>query len=188
MSIRYSFSIIAVLMFILLVATSTSPSVAFVMPSSSSSSSTVSALSTRQSSSSSSSTKNTSTLLAEQRRWNFNEGQSPWGLKTNAEIWNGRVAQVRVVYICKCYLFPLPHHLDDVLIVIYASFFCKIIAQVAFVIVFIQELIQGKGVIQGVTDGDPINLAILGAVVVSTIGLTGFLALQGDDDYVNKSN
>lgn len=30
-----------------------------------------------------------------ERRWNFNEGQSPWGLKKNAEIWNGRVAQVR---------------------------------------------------------------------------------------------
>jgi hypothetical protein len=57
----------------------------------------------------------------------------------------------------------------------------------AFVIVFLQELIQGKGVIQGVAEGDPINLAILGAVVVSTIGLTGFLALKGDDDYVNKS-
>jgi hypothetical protein len=33
------------------------------------------------------------TQLAE-RRWNFNEGRSPWGLKKNAEIWNGRVAQV----------------------------------------------------------------------------------------------
>jgi hypothetical protein len=31
----------------------------------------------------------------QERRWNFNEGQSPWGLKRNAEIWNGRVAQVR---------------------------------------------------------------------------------------------
>ena len=28
------------------------------------------------------------------RKWNFNEGQSPWGLKKNGEIWNGRVAQV----------------------------------------------------------------------------------------------
>jgi hypothetical protein len=36
---------------------------------------------------------NTSRLY--ERRWNFNEGQSPWGLKRNAEIWNGRVAQVR---------------------------------------------------------------------------------------------
>ena len=34
-----------------------------------------------------------STLLFE-RRWNFNEGQGPFGLKKNAEIWNGRVAQV----------------------------------------------------------------------------------------------
>jgi hypothetical protein len=57
----------------------------------------------------------------------------------------------------------------------------------AFVIVFGQELITGKGVVQGVAEGDAINLAILGAVVVSTIALTGFLALQGDDDYVNAS-
>jgi hypothetical protein len=33
----------------------------------------------------------------QERRWNFNEGQTPWGLKRNAEIWNGRVAQVRCV-------------------------------------------------------------------------------------------
>jgi hypothetical protein len=36
----------------------------------------------------------TTTSLAE-RKWNFNEGQAPWGLKKNAETWNGRVAQVR---------------------------------------------------------------------------------------------
>jgi hypothetical protein len=29
--------------------------------------------------------------------WNFNEGQAPWGLKKNAEIWNGRVSQVRKI-------------------------------------------------------------------------------------------
>ena len=29
-----------------------------------------------------------------ERKWNFNEGQGPFGLKKNAEIWNGRVAQV----------------------------------------------------------------------------------------------
>jgi hypothetical protein len=36
----------------------------------------------------------TSTALSE-RRWNFNEGRAPWGMSKNAEIWNGRVAQVR---------------------------------------------------------------------------------------------
>jgi hypothetical protein len=41
----------------------------------------------------------TTTQLAE-RQWNFNEGQSPWGMKTNAEKWNGRVAQVRFVSLC----------------------------------------------------------------------------------------
>ena len=38
-------------------------------------------------------TQPTTTSLAE-RQWNFNEGRAPWGLKKNAEIWNGRVAQV----------------------------------------------------------------------------------------------
>ena len=34
-----------------------------------------------------------STTLLE-RRWNFNEGRGPWGFKKNAEVWNGRVAQM----------------------------------------------------------------------------------------------
>jgi hypothetical protein len=42
----------------------------------------------------SSRTSKGSTSLFE-RRWNFNEGQGPWGLKKNAEVWNGRVAQVQ---------------------------------------------------------------------------------------------
>jgi hypothetical protein len=33
--------------------------------------------------------------ILSERRWNFNDGQAPWGMKKNAEIWNGRVAQVR---------------------------------------------------------------------------------------------
>lgn len=38
----------------------------------------------------------TTTELAE-RRWNFNDQfQGPFGLKKNAEIWNGRVAQVSI--------------------------------------------------------------------------------------------
>lgn len=55
------------------------------------------------------STRTSNTALSE-RRWNFNEGQSPWGLKKNAEIWNGRMAQV-----CPFLLFlfnfrlPPPH-------------------------------------------------------------------------------
>jgi hypothetical protein len=37
--------------------------------------------------------KHSATVLHE-RQWNFNEGQGPFGLKKNAETWNGRVAQV----------------------------------------------------------------------------------------------
>jgi len=56
----------------------------------------------------------------------------------------------------------------------------------AFIVVLLQELVQGKGVVQGVQEGDPLNLAVLGAFVVTVVGLTGYLALQGDDDYVSK--
>jgi hypothetical protein len=55
---------------------------------------TASARTSFTSSTPSSEDSTTSTQLFE-RQWNFNEGQSPWGMKTNAETWNGRVAQVR---------------------------------------------------------------------------------------------
>ena len=35
----------------------------------------------------------TASVLHE-RKWNFNDGQGPFGMKKNAEIWNGRLAQV----------------------------------------------------------------------------------------------
>jgi len=38
-------------------------------------------------------TQASSTTLFE-RRWNFNEGRGPFGFKKNAEIWNGRLAQM----------------------------------------------------------------------------------------------
>ena len=48
----------------------------------------------------------TTPRLYEGRRWNFNDGQGPWGLKKNAEIWNGRVAQVRALLASECeYMF-----------------------------------------------------------------------------------
>lgn len=88
------------------------------------------------------------TSALNERRWNFNDGQAPWGLKKNAEIWNGRVAQM------------------------------------AFVLVFLQELIQGKGVIQGLQEGDPVNIASAAAFAVFLLSFTAFLAIKGDDDYV----
>jgi len=87
-----------------------------------------------------------STRLLE-RRWNFNEGQSPWGMKQNAETWNGRVAQL------------------------------------AFVWVFLQELVTGKGVFKGLEEGDFFFIANAGLFGVMVVGLTGFLAFKGDDDY-----
>ena len=38
--------------------------------------------------------KSTSTTALAGRQWNFNEGRGPYGFKKNAEVWNGRVAQV----------------------------------------------------------------------------------------------
>lgn len=84
-----------------------------------------------------------------ERRWNFNEGQSPFGFKKNAEIWNGRIAQI------------------------------------SFMVVLILEAVTGKGAIQGIKDGDFIDLLALALTAISISGVTIFLALQGDDDFVN---
>lgn len=83
------------------------------------------------------------------RQWNFNEGgRGPWGLKRNAEIWNGRAAQM------------------------------------AFTIVLLQELITGKGAIAGIKDGDVSAYGLLGFAILSTIGLTIFLAIKGKEDEI----
>merc|ERR1712127_873166 len=42
-------------------------------------------------------TPSPSTTALAERQWNFNQGRAPWGLKKNAEIWNGRVAQMAFV-------------------------------------------------------------------------------------------
>ena len=83
-----------------------------------------------------------------ERQWNFNNGREPWGLKKNAEIWNGRVAQM------------------------------------CFTVVLLQELITGKGVIEGIQEGNIFNLAMMGITGVSILGLTVFLALKGKDSEV----
>lgn len=32
-------------------------------------------------------------------RWNLNAGRQPWGIATNGEVWNGRVAMISFVWI-----------------------------------------------------------------------------------------
>lgn len=54
----------------------------------------------------------------------------------------------------------------------------------AFVTIFIQELVQGKGVIQGIQDGDIVNYIGLGFFAVCTLGLTAFLAIKGETDLI----
>lgn len=56
----------------------------------------------------------------------------------------------------------------------------------AFVEVVLQELIQGKGIVQGLQEGDPVNYICAGAFGVFLLGFTGFLALKGNDDYVGR--
>jgi uncharacterized membrane protein len=58
--------------------------------------------------------------------------------------------------------------------------------QMAFVVVFLQELIVGKGVIEGIQEGNIFNYIMLGAFAVSTLGLTAFLAIKGSDDLTTK--
>eukprot|EP00591_Stephanopyxis_turris_P003674 CAMPEP_0195525328 /NCGR_PEP_ID=MMETSP0794_2-20130614/25738_1 /TAXON_ID=515487 /ORGANISM="Stephanopyxis turris, Strain CCMP 815" /LENGTH=150 /DNA_ID=CAMNT_0040655771 /DNA_START=90 /DNA_END=542 /DNA_ORIENTATION=+ len=89
---------------------------------------------------------NSNSELSMARRWNFNEARGPWGMKNNAEIWNGRVAQM------------------------------------GFVVILLQELITGKGVIQGLQDGDAFSFIMVGATVLSVAGLTGWLAYKGKED------
>lgn len=53
----------------------------------------------------------------------------------------------------------------------------------AFVWVFLQELIAGKGVFKGLEEGNLFFQANLGAFGVCLVALTAWLAIQGDDDY-----
>jgi hypothetical protein len=69
---------------------------------------------------------------------------------------------------------------------IFLIYFRTFVCKMAFIIIFIQELIQGRGVIQGFQDGEFINTATLGAAVVSVVALTAVLALKGADDYTKK--
>jgi positive regulator of sigma E activity len=48
----------------------------------------------------------------------------------------------------------------------------------AFTIVFIQELVQGKGVVVGLQEGDPVNQAVLGALEPH-LGFDGLVGHQG---------
>mmetsp|Transcript_6895 Transcript_6895/g.10056 ORF Transcript_6895/g.10056 Transcript_6895/m.10056 type:complete len:136 (-) Transcript_6895:137-544(-) len=90
----------------------------------------------------------TSTTALAERQWNFNEGRGPWGMKKNAEIWNGRVAQM------------------------------------AFVVVLLQEAITGKGVVASIQDGDIVGFVFLGLAGVSTLALTAWLAIKGDENSI----
>ena len=56
----------------------------------------------------------------------------------------------------------------------------------AFIFVVLQELIFGKGVVQGLTDGDPIYIACAVLFFASVGGLTLFLAIKGPDNYVDN--
>ena len=80
-----------------------------------------------------------------ERQWNFNRGRGPFGMKKNAEVWNGRAAQM------------------------------------GFTFVLLQELITGKGVVQGLQEGNPFNMVCLGIAVFGVVGLTAFLAVKGKE-------
>jgi hypothetical protein len=56
----------------------------------------------------------------------------------------------------------------------------------AFIWIFAQELITGKGVFQGVAEGDLFFQANVAAFGVAIVGLTGWLAFQGQDDYTKE--
>jgi hypothetical protein len=53
----------------------------------------------------------------------------------------------------------------------------------AFVWVFLQELVTGKGVIKGIDEGDAFFIANGVLFALTLVGLTGWLAIKGDNDY-----
>lgn len=55
--------------------------------------------------------------------------------------------------------------------------------QLAFVWIFLQELVTGKGVFVGLGEGNWFFLLNAGVFGILVLGLTGWLAIQGDDDY-----
>ena len=55
--------------------------------------------------------------------------------------------------------------------------------KIAFVWIFLQELVTGKGVLQGIDEGNWFFLFNAGLFGILVFGLTGWLAIQGDDDY-----
>lgn len=57
-------------------------------------------------------------------------------------------------------------------------------AQMAFVIVLLQEAITGKGVVDSVRDGDAVGYVFLGVAGITTIGLTIWLAIKGDESEI----
>lgn len=57
----------------------------------------------------------------------------------------------------------------------------------AFVWVFLQELITGKGIFKGLDEGDAFFVANAAAFAVCVVGLTGWLALKGSDDYTKDA-
>ena len=101
--------------------------------------------------------------------------------RSNAETWNGRVAQVCLLSITNrgCDNSLARTHLRIL------SFYCSIV-QMAFTFVFLQELIFGKGVVQGLTESDPIFIACAVLFFVSVGGLGLFLAIKGPDNYVDR--
>jgi hypothetical protein len=63
------------------------------------------------------------------------------------------------------------------------------IAQICIVIVFVQELLQHKGAVQGIQEGDPLNLAaaITTFVTMFFVGASFFLSIDGKEaEAINK--
>jgi SNF family Na+-dependent transporter len=55
-----------------------------------------------------------------------------------------------------------------------------------FIAVVLQEVVTGKGVIQGISEGDAFSVACLVVTLVVIGALTAFLAIKGADNYVDE--
>lgn len=72
------------------------------------------------------------------------------------------------------------------ILMLFANELTNVYHKMAFVWIFLQELVTGKGVIQGIQEGDWFFLANAGLFGVSVLALTVWLAIKGENDYTKE--
>jgi hypothetical protein len=81
------------------------------------------------------------------------------------------------------YIFDLSYLLTEGALIFISFKFC---IKMAFVWIFLQELITGKGIFKGLEENDMFFIANAAAFGVCLVSLTAWLAIQGSEDYTKE--